>query len=83
MSEILLDKKGGLKIAISILNKEKELGDYGYKAIKEAELILKNILETLEAKEQITSQPEPKTVVGGVEESNKQAKTILDLEVNK
>jgi len=56
VKEILLDKKEALRIATSILNKEKVLGDYGFTALKEAELILKNILETLEVEEQMLAE---------------------------
>ena len=103
MGEILLDKKEALRISVSILNKEKLHGDYGFTALKEAELILKNILETLIVEEELlaipTEQPKPKPkpkkpnkklmeanmayfnqIVDSVEESNKQGKTILDLE---
>tara|TARA_B100000029_G_scaffold455280_1_gene482387 strand:- start:178 stop:510 length:333 start_codon:yes stop_codon:yes gene_type:complete len=59
MGEILLGKKEALRIAITILNKEKKLGDYGFTAIKESELILKNILEGLEIEEEMMSQPVP------------------------
>ena len=106
MSEILLDKKEALRISVSILNKEKLHGDYGFTALKEAELILKNILETLIVEEELlaipTEQPKPKPkpkkpnkklmeanmayfnqIVDSVEESNKQGKTILDLEGGK
>ena len=66
MSEILLDKKEALRISVSILNKEKLHGDYGFTALKEAELILKNILETLVVEEELLavsieqSKPKPK-----------------------
>lgn len=104
MSEILLGKKEALRISVSILNKEKVHDDYGFTALKEAELILKNILETLtveeemlaaSAPEQLKAKPKPKKpnkklieanmayfnqIVDSVEESNKQGKTILDLE---
>ena len=64
MSEILLDKKEALRISVSILNKEKAHDDYGFTALKEAELILKNILETLIVEEELlaipTEQPKPK-----------------------
>ena len=105
MGEILLDKKEGLRIAITILNKEKKLEDYGFTAIKESELILKNILETLEVEEEMMARPElPKAkpkrkkpnkkeieanmayfgqILGGMEESDKQGATILDLEKGK
>jgi len=104
MSEILLDKKEGLRIAITILNKDKALGDYGFTALKEAELILKNILETLEVEKQMlasSEKVEPKSkpkrkkpnkkaveaemayfnqILDGMNESDKQGLTILDLE---
>ena len=57
MSEILLDKKEALRISVSILNKEKLHGDYGFTALKEAELILKNILETLIVEEELLAIP--------------------------
>ena len=103
MSEILLGKKEALRISVSILNKEKAHDDYGFTALKEAELILKNILETLTVEEELLAasvtqakpKPKPKKpnkklmeanmayfnqIVDSVEESNKQGKTILDLE---
>ena len=65
MGEILLDKKEALRISVSILNKEKLHGDYGFTALKEAEYILKNILETLTVEEELLAasvpeQPKPK-----------------------
>ena len=107
MGEVLLDKKEALRIAITILNKEKKLEDYGFTAIKESELILKNILETLEVEEEMMTQPEPQKprpkankkkpnkkeieanmayfgqILGDMKESDKQGKTILDLEKGK
>jgi len=59
MSEILLDKKEALRISVSILNKEKLHGDYGFTALKEAELILKNILETLTVEEELLAASVP------------------------
>ena len=106
MSEILLDKKEALRISVSILNKEKLHGDYGFTALKEAELILKNILETLVVEEELlavpTEQSKPKSkpkkpnkklmeanmayfnqITASVDKSNKEGKTILDLEGGK
>ena len=104
MGEILLDKKEALRISVSILNKEKVHDDYGFTALKEAELILKNILETFTVEEEMLAasapeqlKPKPKRkkpnkkeveanmayfgqILGGMEESDKQGKTILDLE---
>jgi|TARA_Y100000310_G_C20604644_1_gene774865 hypothetical protein len=57
MGEILLGKKEALRIAITVLNKEKNLEDYGFTAIKESELILKNILESLKIEEQMLARP--------------------------
>ena len=61
MSEILLDKGEALRIAVTILNKEKAHSDYGFTALKEAELILKNILETLEVEKQMLAKEKVKT----------------------
>ena len=104
MSEILLDKGEALRIAVTILNKEKVHDDYGFTALKETELILKNILETLEVEKQMLAKekvkPKPKRkkpnkkeieanmayfnqILGSMDESNKQGKTILDLEGGK
>ena len=104
MTEILLDKKEGLRIAVTILNKDKMLEDYGFTALKEAELILKNILETLEVEKQMlakeTVKPKPKRkkpnkkdveanmayfnqILDGMDKSDKQGETILDLEGGK
>jgi len=106
MTEILLDKKEGLRIAVTILNKDKMLEDYGFTALKEAELILKNILETLEVEEQMLApekvnpksnpkrkKPNKKSdeaemayfnqILDGMDESDKQGLTILDLEKKK
>ena len=101
MEEILLDKKEALRISVSILNKERLHEDYGFAALKEAELILKNILETLIVEEEVLAasvqKPKPKRkkpnkkdveanlayfnqIVDSVKESNKEGKTILDLE---
>ena len=62
MKEVLLAKEEGLRIAISILNGEKTNKDYGSASLKESELILKNILETLEIEKEMTAKPpvEPK-----------------------
>jgi len=107
MSEILLDKKEALRISVSILNKEKLHGDYGFTALKEAELILKNILETLTVEEELLAasapaRPKPKSkpkkpnkklmeanlayfnqITASVDKSDKEGKTILDLEGSK
>ena len=107
MGEILLDKKEALRISVSILNKEKAHDDYGFTALKEAELILKNILETLTVEEELMAastpaQPKPKPkrknpnkkeieanrayfsqIIDGMDKSDKQGKTILDLEERK
>jgi len=106
MGEILLDKKEALRISVSILNKERLHKDYGFTALKEAELILKNILETLTVEEELLaasteqSKPKPKPkkpnkklveanmayfnqIVDSVDKSNKEGKTILDLEGGK
>ena len=106
MSEILLDKKEALRIAVTILNKEKMLEDYGFTALKEAELILKNILETLEVEAEMLGQEKAKPkskpkrkkpnkkaieaemayfnqILDGMDKSDKQGKTILDLEGGK
>ena len=104
MSETLLGKVEALRIAITILNKEKAHSDYGFTALKEAELILKNILETLEVEKQMLAKDKvkPKSkrkkpnkkeveanmayfgqILGGMEESDKQGATILDLEKGK
>ena len=107
MSEILLDKKEALRISVSILNKERLHEDYGFTALKEAELILKNILETLTVEEELLAasapeRPKPKSkpkkpnkklmeanlayfnqITASVDKSNKEGKTILDLEGGK
>ncbi len=103
MGEILLDKKEALRISVSILNKERLHKDYGFTALKEAELILKNILETLIVEEELLAasvpqakpKPKPKKpnkklmeanlayfnqIAASVDKSDKQSKTILDLE---
>ena len=104
MGEILLDKKEALRISVSILNKERLHKDYGFAALKEAELILKNILETLTVEEELLAasapeRPKPKAkpkkpnkmlleanmayfnqITASVEESDKEGKTILNLE---
>ena len=63
MKEVLLAKEEGLRIAISILNGEKTNKDYGGTALKETELILKNILETLQVEKEMMAksptQPKP------------------------
>jgi hypothetical protein len=107
MSEILLDKKEALRISVSILNKERLHKDYGFTALKEAELILKNILETLIVEEELLAasapaRPKPKAkpkkpnkklmeanlayfnqITASVDKSDKEGKTILDLEGDK
>ena len=86
MAEILLEKKEALRIALTILNKEKTLEDYGFTAINESQLILKNILETLLVEEEMMAPPELPNfgkILDGMEESDKEGKTILDLEGGK
>ncbi len=107
MREILLDKKEALRISVSILNKERLHEDYGFTALKEAELILKNILETLIVEGELLAasvpvRPKPKSkpkkpnkklmeanlayfnqITASVDKSNKEGKTILDLEGGK
>ena len=104
MEKIHLDKKVALNIALSLLNGEKTNKDYGSAALKETELILKNILETLEVEEEMMSKPpvKPKKpnkkrtqaqkkvseaemayfgqILEGMDESDKEGVTILDLE---
>lgn len=62
MEEVLLAKEEGLRIAISILNGEKTNKDYGSASLKDSELILKNILETLQVEKEMMAKPpvEPK-----------------------
>lgn len=62
MKEVLLAKEEGLRIAISVLNGEKANKDYGSASLKESELILKNILETLQVEKEMMAKPpvEPK-----------------------
>ena len=57
MREVLLAKEEGLRIAVSILNGEKANKDYGGTALKETELILKNILETLQVEKEMMAKP--------------------------
>ena len=104
MKDILLPKEEALRIAISILSGKATNKDFGSSALKESELILKNILETLEIEKEMMTQSEPlkpkpkrkpkkpnkkvseaemayfSQVLDGMEESDKQGKTILDLE---
>ena len=60
MKEVLLAKEEGLRIAISILGGEKTNKDYGGTALKETELILKNILETMEVEKEMMAKPQLK-----------------------
>lgn len=107
MSEILLDKKEALRIAVSILSGKQTRDDFGFTALKEAQLILKNIHETLvvegemlaaSAPEQPRPKPKPKKlnkklleanmayfnqITASVDKSDKEGKTILDLEGGK
>jgi len=58
MDEVLLAKEEGLRIAISILSGKKTNKDYGGTALRETELILINILETLQVeKEMLAKSP--------------------------
>ena len=57
MDEVLLAKEEGLRIAISILGGKKANKDYGGTALKETELILKNILETLQVEKEMMAKP--------------------------
>jgi hypothetical protein len=63
MKEVLLAKEEGLRIAISILKGEKTNKDYGSAALKDTELILKNILETMLVEQEMMAKPpsKPKT----------------------
>jgi len=56
MKEVLLAKEEGLRIAISILSEKKTNKDYGSAALRDTELILKNILETLQVERELTSK---------------------------
>ena len=56
MKEVLLAKEEGLRIAISILSEEKTNKDYGSAALRDTELILKNILETLQLERELASK---------------------------
>ena len=60
MKEVLLAKEEGLRIAISILNREKTNKDYGSAALKDTELILINILETLQVEKEMMAKPQSK-----------------------
>jgi hypothetical protein len=62
MKEVLLAKEEGLRIALSILSEEKTNKDYGSAALRDTELILKNILETMEVEREMMAKPplEPK-----------------------
>ena len=62
MKEVLLAKEEGLRIAISILSGKATNKDFGSAALKDAELILKNILETMQIEQEMTAKPqvEPK-----------------------
>ena len=57
MKEILLPKEEALRIAISILSGKATNKDFGSAALKEAELILKNILETEEVAREMAEKP--------------------------
>ncbi|MAF43968.1 MAG: hypothetical protein CMI54_07395 [Parcubacteria group bacterium] len=108
MVKILLDKKEALRIALTILDGEKKLEDYGGTALIETKLILKNILETLVVEQEIMMarleppKPKPKKkpkkpnkkvseaemsyfsqILNGMDESDKEGLTILDLEKGK
>jgi len=72
MDDTLLNKEQALKIAISLINGEKVRKDYGHSALKESELILKNIQDT------DTVERELEKIVTNKENVKK---TILDLEV--
>tara|TARA_Y100000310_G_scaffold327618_1_gene394255 strand:- start:714 stop:1019 length:306 start_codon:yes stop_codon:yes gene_type:complete len=60
MEEVLLAKEEGLRIAISILSGKKANKDYGSASLRDTELILKNILETLQVERELTSKPPAK-----------------------
>ena len=62
MEEVLLAKEEGLRIAISILSGEKTNKDYGSASLRDTQLILKNILETLQVEKEMMAKPpvEPK-----------------------
>ncbi len=60
MEEVLLGKEEGLRIAISILSGKKTNKDYGSASLRDTELILKNILETIEMEKELLARPEPK-----------------------
>ena len=55
--KIILAKEEGLRIAISILNGEKTNKDYGSAALRESELILQNILETIQVEKEMLAKP--------------------------
>jgi hypothetical protein len=60
MKEVLLAKEEGLRIAISILSGRATNKDFGSAALKDSELILKNILETEEVAREMAAKPPSK-----------------------
>ena len=83
MEEVLLAKEEGLRIAISILNKEKTNKDYGSAALKDTELILKNILETLQVERELTSKTPTKPKRPNKKRALSPAQKKLDLQAAK
>jgi hypothetical protein len=57
MREVLLAKEEGLRIAILILNGEKTNKDFGSASLRDAQYILKNILETIEVEKEMMAKP--------------------------
>tara|TARA_R100000808_G_C2134165_1_gene142759 strand:+ start:320 stop:526 length:207 start_codon:yes stop_codon:yes gene_type:complete len=62
--EVILNKQQAIEIAISLIKGDKVRKDYGSSALRESELILKNILDsTIMEKEAEKTQAPPRTIL--------------------
>tara|TARA_B100000959_G_C14924323_1_gene600877 strand:- start:548 stop:787 length:240 start_codon:yes stop_codon:yes gene_type:complete len=74
--EILVTKNQALEISHALITGEKERNDYGHMALKEAGMVIDNMLQLDGIEQELTTLKEPESV--------KEAKplTIVDLEKN-
>ena len=60
MEDVTIPKEEGLRIALSIVSGKTNRKEVGSSALRETELILKNILNTIEVEKEIAKKPQAK-----------------------
>ena len=75
MKEVLLAKEEGLRIALSILSGNTPAKEFGSAALRDTQLILKNILETIEVEKEMMAKPPAKPPTKPKEPNKKRALT--------